>query len=1039
MAESVDIPFSSIENDDLLSLHHNNLTPRTFNSDYDKRIINVIENEFNELNLNIDPHDDLGRLATSQYFTEKSFKSHLKTNSHNDTVPLLHLNIRSANKNFNQLRSLIENTQLPKSSIIGLTETWFSQTPSSLFSLKDYNLIVNNRVNKIGGGVAMYIPDQYDYTVISNLSTMSEDMESLFIELKVPTSKNITLGIMYRPPQSDHANFVDTLHDLLLDTAIKDNLCVIMGDFNIDLVNSASNNSSQEFLETFLASSFLPLITKPTRVAHTSATIIDNIFTNILPVPKAGIILSDISDHFAIFAHLQLKITTNKSKELSTYRKYTEDNISNLIEHLRSADWSNILESDDANESYNLFSDKLTSSLDTHIPLQKKKHNYKRIPVHPWITKSLLRSINRKNNLYYKYISKRDETSKNKYTSYKNILTTLLRVSKREYYSSQLKTYKNDMKNTWKIINNVLNKNRKKSQISKINNEGTIVDDPTSIAETFNEYFSQIGSNLAKKVPQSNEPFYEYLDNPNQHSLFFTPTNEDEIINIIKNLQVKKSAGPDDIPNSLLKRIVGVIVCPLVHIFNLSLNTGRVPDKLKIAKVIPLFKKGDKQQVNNYRPISLLTALSKVLEKIVYTRTSEFLKKHNIFSNSQFGFRKKHSTTHAILSLLKKVSSSIDKYCHTVGIFLDFSKAFDTINHEILIHKLSHYGIRGKALEWFRNYLTDRKQFVSVNNHCSSTLHINCGVPQGSLLGPLLFIIYINDIQRSSNILSFILFADDSNLFYSHENVNQLLRTVNNELTQVTDWIKANKLSLNLQKTNFMLFSNRISELPGEITFDNTVLTGVSTCKFLGVFIDNKLSWKTHIDNLCTVISRNIGVINKLKFFLPSRTLLTLYHTMIEPYINYGVLAWGSAIETKLSKILLLQKKALRIISNKNYRDHTDILFFEKKILKINDVYLFQLGQFMYKLDKKELPAVFDDIFIKNDKIHNYNTRQRESYHLPLMRTKLAQNTFVFNGPKYWNSIENEIKQATSLHTFRLKLKQCLINSYAPPSANSRT
>ena len=546
------------------------------------------------------------------------------------------------------------------------------------------------------------------------------------------------------------------------------------------------------------------------------------------------------------------------------------------------------------------------------------------------------------------------------------------------------------MKNTWKIINGALNNKKKSSNITKIKTNNTITDDNNIIAKEFNSYFSQVGNNLASKVPQTNKSYSNFLDNPNPNSLFFNPTTRSEVINIVTNLLSKKSPGFDGIPNFLLKKIILAIVDPLVHIFNISLNTGSVPNLMKIAKVVPLFKKGDNQLVSNYRPISLLTSLSKILEKLVHTRTCTFFKKNNIFSNFQFGFRENHSTSHAILSFINKITTSTDKGCHTVGIFLDFSKAFDTINHEILLHKLSHYGIRGKALEWFRSYLTDRTHFISINNYNSSTLPITCGVPQGSLLGPLLFITYVNDIHKTSNLLSFILFADDSNIFFSHDNVNQLIRIVNSELIHVTDWIKANKLSLNLQKTNYMLFSNKINSLPDNLIFDNTVLENVSVTKFLGVTIDNKLSWKPHIDNICKTISRNIGIINKLKFFLPSRTLLTLYHTLILPYINYGILAWGCAIQTQLHRILLLQKKALRIIFHTHFRSHTDNLFFENNILKVSDIHLFQLGQFMYKLNKDDLPVIFSNMFCKNSSVHDYPTRQRNSYHLPQTRTLLC-------------------------------------------------
>ena len=457
---------------------------------------------------------------------------------------------------------------------------------------------------------------------------------------------------------------------------------------------------------------------------------------------------------------------------------------------------------------------------------------------------------------------------------------------------------------------------------------------------------------------------------------------------------------------------------------------------MKISKVIPVYKKGDKDQICNYRPISLLTSLSKLLEKVVYTRLLEFLNIHDIISNSQFGFRQKHSTSHAILILIEKVTKAIDKFQHTVGVFLDLSKAFDTIDHDILLYKLHHYGIRGKALEWFRSYLTNRKQFVVINGHYSSQQDVDCGVPQGSLLGPLLFILFINDIQNSSEILSFILFADDSNVFLSHHDPHTLVNILVSELEKLLSWIRANKLSLNLQKTKCMIFSNSLDKLPTNITLDGTVLEIVSSTKFLGLTIDNKLSWKPHIDSVCRTISRNIGIINKVKYCFPTDTLLMLYSSLILPYLNYGIIVWGHTHTTFLDKILLLQKKALRIICHTSWRAHTDILFLENNIMKIYDLFRHHLGQFMYKLENKELPNIFYDMFQKNKSIHKYPTRHSNEFHLPLTRTILTHSIFTTAGPKLWNTLDNNLKLAPSIMTFKSRFKSHLLSSYKETSEN---
>ena len=234
-----------------------------------------------------------------------------------------------------------------------------------------------------------------------------------------------------------------------------------------------------------------------------------------------------------------------------------------------------------------------------------------------------------------------------------------------------------------------------------------------------------------------------------------------------------------------------------------------------------------------------------------------------------------------------------------------------------------------------------------------------------------------------------------------------------------------------------MLFSNKINDLPENIIFDNTVLENVSVTRFLGILIDNKLSWKHHIDSICKTISRNIGVINKLKYFLPCRTLLTLYHTLILPYINYGITAWGCATQAQIHRILLLQKKSLRIIFQTQFRAHTDILFFENNILKVTDIYLFHLGLFMFKHSKNDLPSIFLNMFYKNTSVHLYPTRHRNCYHLPLTRTLFAKKSFMYSGPAFWNSLPNDFKESASINIFKRKLKKMLICQYTTSSSQT--
>ena len=1020
--------FNLLNDDDFFDLFSSDTDTQQSNYDctnHENRVaheINLLANS-----MNFDENNDM-QYSSSEYFTVNQFKSLKRLN---ESFSIMHLNIRSLNRNFEGLRLLMDNSLQSSFSVIGLTETWATQGSASLYSLPGYDFIENSRCKRIGGGVALYIKQNLDYIIHNGLNCMSEVVESLLVEIRVPRSKNILITVIYRPPNSNSKDFFEYLQDLIHNPVFNNKDCYIIGDFNIDVSKFHTLNTPQEFLDIMSSASFLPLITKPTRVTNHTATLIDNIFCNINPLPESGIVLSDISDHYPIFTVIPSPFKTASNTLMDSCRKITPNKLAKLKDSLSEVDWSEVYNTLDTNASYDIFMRILTSHLDMHIPVVKNKScNYKKIPRLPWVSKSLLRSINRKNKLYYADRIECSEQSHRKYTSYKNVLTQILRIEKRKYFTNQIFLFKHDIKNTWKIINSAINKSKSKPRITKIKHNNTIIDDTAAIANTFNQYFSEIGHNLAQKIPPTQNKFYDFLRNPNPHSLFFVPLHKNELIDMVHNLKGKKSTGHDGIDNVLLKNIIDLIVDPLVHIFNLSLNSGIVPEGMKISKVIPVHKKGEKENICNYRPISLLTTLSKLLEKVVYLRLLNFLNTHNIISNSQFGFRQQHSTSHAILSFIEKVAKAIDKFYHTIGVFLDLSKAFDTIDHNILLHKLYHYGIRGRALEWFKSYLTNRKQFVTINGQSSVMQDVICGVPQGSLLGPLLFVLYINDIQNTSNTLSFLLFADDSNVFLSHPDPDTLVNIFNTELDKLLQWIRANKLSINLQKTKCMLFSNSVENLPRNIILENTVIEVVPTINFLGLTIDNRLSWKPHVDNICRIISRNIGVINKVKFYFPTSTLLMLYSTLILPYLNYGIIAWGNTHSTYLDRILLLQKKALRVICNVSWRSHTDELFFENNILKIHDLYFHHLGQFMYKLNNNSLPLVFDAMFHTNKTIHKYPTRQSNEFHLPLTRTIFAQSVFTSTGPKFWNSLNHNIIGAPSLNTFKAKLKKFLLGFY---------
>ena len=916
--------------------------------------------------------------------------------------------------------------------VIGISETWFtSETDKNIYSIPGYDLISNYRKSKRGGGVAIYIPSQLDYQMCQELNTMCDHLEALFLEIYVPGRKNIVIGVIYRPPQGNLIHFMNEMQSILENPVLNGKSLFLMGDYNVNLLHCNENDHVDDFLNMLMSFSLLPLITKPTRVTETTSTLIDNIFSNFQPFPSSGIIISDLSDHFPVYTKVGLGKLEPPVTHHKKIRKNNPDDIAKFREALMATDWKDILSDENVETAFDNFVNKFLFLYDENVPtVNATSKNRRKIPRMPWITNALLRSINKKNEMYYKYKRKKTEILYRKYSSYRNNLTALLRTAKRQYYSAQFQATFNNIKDTWKVIRCAFKSPPKVSKIKQININGAVVDDSTIIVEEFNEYFCNIGPNLQKAIPTCNKNFFDFLPEPNSESLFLVPTIEEELLDIVRSLKNKKSPGFDYIKNDLIKNVIKGILKPLIHIFNLSLSSGVVPRNMKVAKVVPVFKKGDPQLLTNYRPISLLSSFSKILEKLVYIRIIKFLNKTNIFSHFQFGFREKHTTTHAILHFIDKIGNALDNHLHTIGVFLDFSKAFDTVDHKIILAKLSHYGVRGVALEWFRSYLTNRKQFVSMNKIDSSLQSVTCGVPQGSLLGPLLFILYINDFQYSSSVLSFIFFADDSNVFFSHKDPQTLLETVNSELKNVIMWIHANKLSLNLQKTNYMLFSNSLKVVPGDVLFNDVCIERVTSTKFLGLFIDEKLNWKIHIDYLCKLLSKNVGVIYKLRSIFPQEVMLILYSTLILSYLNYGVLAWGNSLKTQMDKLFLVQKRAIRNICNVNYRAHTNALFNENHLLKVEDIYSMQLGSFMYDFSSKKLPLALAQMFKTNNEVHDHDTRQASSFHISHARTKFTFDSVVCTGPRFWNSLDSGIISAVSISTFKHKLKSYLLSKY---------
>ena len=440
----------------------------------------------------------------------------------------------------------------------------------------------------------------------------------------------------------------------------------------------------------------------------------------------------------------------------------------------------------------------------------------------------------------------------------------------------------------------------------------------SDIAKKFNEHYSKVAEKLLKHQKTGSDPLTSIV--PSNKSFFFRPTEESEVSDMIKQLDENKALDIYNFPVTVIKQISDLVSPILAHIINASVRYSNFPDKLKFAKVIPLFKNvGSRTDMKNYRPISVLPIFDKIFERIIHKRLMNFFTEYNIISAHQFGFQPKKSTSHAILDLTFKISEAQKKNQNCCAIFLDLAKAFDTVDHSILLGKLSKLGIRGPMLEWFRSYLTSRHQCVSIEGKLSTPLKMNYGVPQGSVLGPLLFLLYINDISSSSNSFLYTLFADDTCLVAKHEDLDQLQTLVNKELDKISDWLVNNKLSLNVSKSCYLLFTGEPKET-FNIKLNDTEITRMDTIKYLGVMLDDKLTWKAQVNNVLGKVKKASGMLKRVSYLAPNSVNRTLYYCFIQSQVQYGLTSWGAPSTRGLASIMNLTNK---IINNIN--KHTKV------------------------------------------------------------------------------------------------------------------
>ena len=963
--------------------------------------------------------------------------------------------------------------------VIGLAETNIDPCNKDLYMLDGYSSCYESKKEgkDKGSGVALYIHNKFNYTELSNASSFSDNLESIFIEI-TNTPTPVIVGAVYRPPNGDSSMFLTELMNIMADLPSNNNT-FILGDFNMDLLDT-KNLKVQNFEDIVITSGFTPLISIHTHHRPGSKkTCIDNILTN---APENALVSGTIDNgsrhHKPVFqfSYINTGISDIKDKVASKmYYDYSNKNIENFCSYLR----TNLSDSSSHN-SFSNFIEFYESAIDNTCKLESPKVSKRTSAINPWITPGLINSITEKDKLHKNWAKSKNSKQPDgnpalydKYKQHRKILKYTIKKAKSKYYFDKFDKHKGDPKSTWKIINELRGKSKHGLKSSFVVNDERITC-RRAIANKFNEYFNNMASKLNSTallndnffgLPIVGIPnFHTFLNQPENSSVYLADTHNDEIEKIVREFENGKAS---DVPIILVKRSIRIISPILTELYNTCIAEGVFPIEFKSGKITPVYKKGNAELLENYRPVSTLPIFGKIFEKIIYSRLYSFLTAKGILHEKQFGFRKGHSTSHALHSSVGIIKSATNEGKHVLGIFIDLSKAFDTLDHRILLQKLEHYGIRGNAQQLLNSYLTGRNHYTAVHGEHSEKLSVIFGVPQGSVLGPLLFLLYINDLKNSYNGLgcNFILYADDTNIFVMGSTKEEAYINANNILNDVHSYMKCNFLHINMSKSCYMHFepsferndkcsrttpfvSNRHTSKA--IYINGIPIKKVSETKFLGVIIDDKLSWHAHIEYLAKKLRSTAAVLCRIRHYIPKENFKNLYYALFESHLSYGITVWGGISKTNIQKIFSIQKHCIRILFGDldAYLDkfctcarvrpygfqklgeafycleHTKILFNDNDLLAVENLFAYHCCIETFKILKFRTPITLHSLL---------NVSCRNNSMLIIPPTPSIQ--FAYTGPKLWNNIRKkllidpELDSSTKLSIVKSTVKNLLLTN----------
>lgn len=928
---------------------------------------------------------------------------------------LVHVNIRSVKKNFDNLLVFLQTFELYYCDVIVLSESF--QISHDHFNIPGYNFHYNNADSNRNDGVIIYTKENLNIHVFNHKLLRSSVTLSKITFL----TQNVTFGVtcLYRPPSTGEGPFIEEIENYFVNN-LREQVEIFVGDINLDICDH-NNEHVNLYLSTLSQFGFVPFINCHTRVTSTTASCIDHIFvrqkSNINKLGYQSFVLdSDLTDHYPVMLNVLMEPGSkyiNHSNKI-VERKVTEIDYNKFLELLQAQDWHPVVNSNDSEVATNTFYRLFMSSYEN-----ARRHRVVRVLEHkkikPWITNGIITSIKHRDKIKKRLLHCQDVELKNHYKIYRNCLNKIIIKCKNDYYKNVIQNNETDIKKIYKMVSDATNEHKTtgNQNINIFHNESKFETDK-DMANYCNSFFVNIGKHMAEKISPTTDKFFGHTL---AASMFLRPVSSNELIRHINSLKNNSAPGIDGIPSRIIKAAHIHILPSLSHIVNLVFKTGIVPAQFKTTLVCPIHKAGSKNDINNFRPISLINNFGKIFEKCLKERLIKFFDENKILSKNQFGFVSGLSTSDAMCELVGQITANLNTGRRSIAVFLDLAKAFDTVPHDRLLNVLERYGVRGAVLGVFVSYLTDRKQIVKIRSTYSDDMIVKIGVPQGTVLGPILFITYINSLTNLDINGTIVSYADDTVLLFSGNSWDEARERTELGLTEVKNWLDCHKLTLNLNKTHYIAFSITSVNRPDFSSihprnFENSIKE-VSNTKYLGIIIDRHLKWEAHIFKLNNSIRKLIHKFYLLREILSKNLLMMIYKALVESLIRYGIVVWGGLYNSALRQLNVTQNFILKVIHKKKKRFPTHLLYSED-VFSVRSLYILAACLYVYGERSKD--------YVKHR--HETRSKTQKNLRIPMSYRDVNQRFLTYLGPKFYNLLPVDVREIKSKRAF---IKGCRV------------